>query len=146
MDIRPMTMQDYDAVYALWLRTPGMGLNDVDDSPAGVERYLHRNPDTCLVAEADGKIVGVVLGGEDGRRGFLYHLAVDAAYRRQGIATQLVQRATEILRARGLIKVALLAFAHNHTGNTFWDEQHFAAREDVVYHEKVLRTVHRIDT
>lgn len=146
MEIRPMTLKDYDAVYALWLRTPGMGLNDVDDSPAGVERYLRRNPETCLVAETDGKIIGVVLGGEDGRRGFLYHLAVDSACRRQGIATQLVQRVTETLRTRGIVKIALLAFAHNHTGNTFWDGQCFTAREDVVYHEKILRTVRRIDT
>ncbi len=77
-NIRLMRPADYDAVHALWLRTPGMGLNDVDDSREGIAKFLARNPATCFVAEEDGQIAGVILTGHDGRRGYIYHTAVDA--------------------------------------------------------------------
>ena len=67
MKIRTMTLADYDAVYSLWLSCPGMGLNDVDDSPEGIAAFLRRNPETCLVAEEGGAIIGVVMAGSDGR-------------------------------------------------------------------------------
>ena len=146
MVIRPMTNEDYTAVYQLWLRTPGMGMNDVDDSREGMSRYLRRNPETCLVAEAEGEVVGVILAGQDGRRGFLYHLAVDQRYRRQGIAARLARQAVETLRRDGISKVALLAFARNNVGNAFWESQGFPARDDVVYRERQLCAMNRIDT
>ena len=74
--VRRMTTEDYEPVYQLWMNTPGMGLNTTDDSRDGIERYLRRNPATCFVAEIDGKIVGVILAGHDGRRGYIYHTAV----------------------------------------------------------------------
>ena len=83
--IRPMTIDDYQGVYDLWLATPGMGLNDRDDSPEGIAAYLARNPTTCFVAEKASDIVGVILCGHDGRRGFIYHLAVRPSARRPGI-------------------------------------------------------------
>lgn len=69
MQIRTMTIQDYEQVYALWLSTPGMGLNDKDDSPEGIARYLQRNPTTCFVAEENGVVIGALLSGHGGRRG-----------------------------------------------------------------------------
>ena len=83
MQIRIMVSQDYDRVFDLWLHTPGMGLNDVDDSREGIERYLRRNPTSCFVAESEGDIVGVILSGHDGRRGFIHHAAVAVTHRRQ---------------------------------------------------------------
>lgn len=71
MKIRLMTAQDYDAVYQLWLNTPGMGLNNMDDSCEGINKYLQRNPLTCFVAEEKESIIGVILSGHDGRRGFI---------------------------------------------------------------------------
>lgn len=69
MQIRLMTISDYNQVYELWINTPGMGLNNLDDSKEGIDRYLKRNPSTCFVAEDEGKIIGVIMSGHDGRRG-----------------------------------------------------------------------------
>ena len=116
-EIRLMTMADYEAVYDLRINTPGMGLNTTDDSREGIARYLRRNPATSFVAVQEGRIVGVILAGHDGRRGFIHHTAVDAACRRQGIARQLVQHAMAALEAEGIHKVALVAFGRNAAGN-----------------------------
>lgn len=146
MNIRKMTIDDYDEVYALWMSCTGMGLNNVDDSREGIEKFLAKNPTTCLVAEADSAIVGVILIGSDGRRGYVYHTAVHPDYRKQGIAKQLVDTALDELAALGIIKVGLVAFARNETGNAFWESQGFEDRTDLVYRSKALADMIRIDT
>ena len=138
MQIRLMAISDYDAVYALWLRTPGLGMSEADDSREGIARYLARNPTTCFVAEHGGALCGVLLCGHDGRRGFLYHMAVDETCRRQGVGAQMVAQALAALRAEGISKAALLAFARNEGGNAFWASQGFVARDDVVYRNQEL--------
>ena len=138
MEIRLMTPEDYDQVYALWLRTPGVGLNSVDDSREGITRYLNRNPETCFVALRAGALIGVILSGHDGRRGYVYHMAVDAGERRHGIGNQLLAAALNALRAQGIAKTALLAFRHNVPGNAFWDRKGFSVRDDVLYRDYVL--------
>ena len=145
MTVRLMTMDDYEAVYALWLSCKGMGLNDVDDSREGVARFLERNPDTCFVAENDG-IQGVILSGHDGRRGFIYHTAVHPDARGQGIGTALVQHALSALKACGISKVALVVFRRNEGGNAFWEKQGFIVRDDLAYRNLALRTLVRQDT
>ena len=70
--IRTMTIEDYDEVYALWTKIRGFGLRSVDDSREGIARFLKRNPTTSVVAVEDGKVVGSILCGHDGRRGCLY--------------------------------------------------------------------------
>ena len=92
MTIRKMILQDYDGVYALWMSCKNMGFNDVDDSRAGIEKFLRRNPDTSFVAEENGAIIGVILGGQDGRRGYIYHLSVAEGHRRQGVGALLTDR------------------------------------------------------
>ena len=144
--IRTMTQEDYDAAYDLWMYTPGMGLNTLDDSRAGISRFLTRNPATCFVAEADGSIVGTILAGHDGRRGYIYHLAVDSSCRKQGIATELVNRALLSLRNEGINKVALVVFGKNEGGNAFWEKIGFSRREDLTYRNKSLIELERIDT
>ena len=86
VSIRQMAIEDYELVYDLWIHTPGMGLNTADDSKEGIARYLKRNPTTCFVAESGDKVVGALLAGHDGRRGYLYHAAVLPGFQRQGIA------------------------------------------------------------
>lgn len=110
MNIRKMTITDYDAVYALWLSCKGMGLNNLDDSREGIERFLKRNPETCFISEDDGKIVGVIIAGNDGRRGYIYHTAVARQYRKKGIAKALVNAVLEALRGLGINKTALVVF------------------------------------
>lgn len=146
MNIRKMTIADYEAVYALWLSCKGMGLNDLDDSREGIERYLKRNPDTCFVAEENGKMVGVIIAGNDGRRGFIYHTAVSPDHRRKGIASVLVDTALEALHALGINKTALVVFERNADGNAFWEHMGFTPRSDLVYRNKALTEMTRIDT
>ena len=76
MKIRDMSIGDYTNAYALWLSCPGIGLHPADDSREGIARFLDRNPKTCFVAEADGRLIGTIMAGNDGRRGYIYHTAV----------------------------------------------------------------------
>ena len=144
--IRVMTIDDYEKVYALWMSCKNMGFNNLDDSRAGIEKYLRRNPSTCFVAERGESIVGVILSGHDGRRGFIHHLAVAEDCRRQGIATELLERAVSSLAAEGINKVALLVFNRNEAGNAFWEKNGFTRREDLAYRNKALVEMVRIDT
>jgi len=146
MNIRTMTIGDYESVYALWLSCKGMGLNDIDDSRAGIEKYLRRNPETCFVACEGGMITGVIMAGHDGRRGYIHHTAVHPDHRGQGIGTLLVNAALQALKAEGINKVALVAFERNISGNAFWEKQGFSAREDLVYRNRALVEMVRIDT
>lgn len=138
MQIRPMNPEDFDTVYALWRATPGMGLNDIDDTPEGIARFLARNPGCSFVADQEGLIVGVILAGHDGRRGFIYHMAVQPSMRRQGIGASLLDRATNALRAQGIHKAALVVFEHNELGNAFWEGRGFFGRADLVYRNREL--------
>lgn len=144
--IRVMTTEDFDAVYALWLSCKGMGLNNLDDSREGISRFLERNPTTCFVAEENGGIAGVILTGHDGRRGYIYHTAVHPTKRGKGIGSQLVDTAMQALGECGIHKVALVAFAANEVGNTFWERQGFTVREDLIYRNKTLTEMIRMDT
>ena len=138
MQIKKMTINDYDGVYQLWISTPGMGMRSIDDSKEGIEKYLNRNPETCFVAESENKIIGVILSGHDGRRGYIHHTAVNDTVRKQGIGTTLVNAAIEALKKQGINKVALVAFSTNKLGNSFWESQGFKDRNDLVYRNKSL--------
>ena len=144
--IRKMQITDYNAVYNLWLANKGMGLNDVDDSESGIARFLVRNPDTCFVAERNGKLIGVIMAGNDGRRGFIYHTAGHPDYHRQGIGSALVSAALEALQTLGITKVALVVFGRNTDGNAFWEKQGFTVRTDLTYRNKALVEMIRKDT
>ena len=146
MKIRLMTIKDYEQVYSLWINTPGMGLNNLDDSKEGIEKYLKRNPNTCFVAEDEGNIIGVILSGHDGRRGFIHHTTVSQSYRNQGIGKRLVDAAIGALDQEGINKVALVAFERNELGNTFWEHVGFERRTDLVYRNKSIHELQRIDT
>ena len=141
-----MEIEDYTAIYDLWMSCRGMGLNDIDDSKKGVERFLNRNPDTCFVAVENNALIGVIMAGNDGRRGFIYHTAVSPSYRHQGIATQLVDTAMTALKNIGITKVALVVFDRNENGNSFWEAQGFTSRTDLVYRNKSLVELKRFDT
>jgi ribosomal protein S18 acetylase RimI-like enzyme len=146
VDIRTMIPADYDAVYSLWINTPGMGLNNMDDSREGITRYLARNSKTCFVATVSGEIVGAILAGHDGRRGFIYHMAVAIPHREKGIGSNLLDSALNALRSEGIHKVALVVMDRNAIGNHFWEQKGFAVRTDLVYRNKALTELERIDT
>ena len=146
MDInyRLMNIEDYEQAYDLWILC-GNGLNDKDDSREGISKYLERNPGTSFVAETDGKIVGVILCGHDGRRGIIQHACVSPDHRRSGIGAKLVDLALDSLKAEGINKVLLVAFKKNEGGNRFWESMGFTLREDLNYRNRALTEMVRID-
>lgn len=136
--IRAMTIEDYDEVYHLWKKIRGFGIRSVDDSREGIARFLRRNPTTSVVAVEDGRIVGSILCGHDGRRGCFYHVCVEEAYRRHGIGKAMVVRAMEALKAEEINKVCLIAFIQNDIGNAFWNRIGWTRRLDLNYYDFTL--------
>lgn len=143
---RLMQKSDYESVYSLWMKCKNMGFNNVDDSEKGISKYLERNLKTCFVCVRNEKVVGVILSGHDGRRGFIHHLAVDPDCRRQGIATELLRQALNALKKEEISKVGLFVFAYNSDGNAFWEKQGFTLRTDINYRNKALVELIRQDT
>ena len=146
ISIRPVTIDDYDGLFTLWNSTEQSkrALNPVDDSREGIERYLKRNPTTCFLAERkDGsgnapEVVGVILTGHDGRRAIIHHMCVHPSCRREGIASQLVQKAEEALRKEGISKIFGLVFKDNDVANAFWEKQGYTLRTNLNYRNKSL--------
>ena len=136
--IREMTIEDYDEVRALWMTIHGFGIRSVDDSRAGIEIFLKRNPSTSCVAIEDGHVVGAILCGHDGRRGCLYHVCVDERYRLRGIGKEMVVYCMNALKAEHINKVSLIAFTKNDIGNTFWKCVGWTKREDLNYYDFTL--------
>lgn len=146
MKIELMKIDDYEEVWNLWINIRGMGLNNLDDSKEGIERFLKRNPTTCFVARENDKIIGVIMAGHDGRRGFIYHTAVLKEKRKQGVAGELLATAMKALQKEGIKKVALVVFEKNEIGNSFWEKAGFSVRKDLIYRNKALEDLKRIDT
>ena len=137
VQILPMTEADYDAVRALWMTIRGFGIRAMDESREDVVRFIRRNPTTSVVAKADGRVIGSILCGSDGRQGALYHVCVAEEFRRQGIGTRMVGYCMQQLKALGINKVGLIAFTKNGGGNAFWKQIGWK-KVDVNYYEFVL--------
>lgn len=136
--IRVMTMEDYGQVYDLWMSIRGFGIRSVDDSREGVQRFLQRNPATSMVAEQEGKIVGAILCGHDGRRGSFYHVCVHEKYRKRGIGKAMAVACMRALQEEHINKVSLIAFKSNQVGNHFWKQEGWTFREDLNYYDFTL--------
>ena len=136
--ILTMTMEDYDEVHALWMSIKGFGIRSIDDAREGVERVLSSNPSTSVVAVEDGRIVGSILCGHDGRRGCFYHVCVHRDYRQRGIGKAMAVAAMEALRREKINKVSLIAFKSNEVGNSFWKGVGWTFREDLNYYDFTL--------
>ena len=127
--IRVMTIADFDGICEVWKNHKGT--NPVDDSAEGFAKYIKRNPTTSFVAEDNGKIVGTILAGHDGRRGFIHHMAVMPEYRRQRIGHSLAEKAIEKIKAEGIDKTHIFSYQNNSTGQSFWSDFGFEKRDDV---------------
>ena len=136
--IRTMTIDDYDEVRSLWMTIKGFGIRSVDDSREGVTAFLKRNPTSSVVAIEDGKIVGSILCGHDGRRGCLYHVCVAKDYRMRGIGKEMVVFCMNALKAEHINKVSLIVFTKNDIGNAFWKRIGWTKREDLNYYDFTL--------
>lgn len=117
--LQAFSMDDYLDASALWRDTPGVGLSD-SDQPGAIAAFLARNPGLSFVARHGQALVGTVLCGHDGRRGHLYHLAVEPLYRRGGLARKLVQASLRALADAGIGKCHLMVYADNAPGQEFW--------------------------
>ena len=138
--VRSMQIEDYDQVYALWMTIHVFSIRTIDDSREGVERFLKRNPGISVVAEMDGRVVGAILCGHDGRRGCLYHVCVHEDYRMHGIGRAMVVHCMNALQQEGINKVSLIAFTKNDIGNAFWKQIGWTKREDLNYYDFTLNT------
>lgn len=136
--IRTMTIEDYDAVFDLWVNTDNMGLRSLDDSREGISLFLRRNPETSFVAIEDGLLIGTILCGHDGRRGYIYHTVVRQDYRNQGVATQLIEAAMSALRAEGITRVCLNVMVTNEQGQAFWQKRGWEKKDFLDFYSKSI--------
>ena len=127
----PLTIESYDDVHALWEQCDGVGLHDDSDSREAIQSYLDRNPGMSFIAVAEGRVVGAVLAGHDGRRGYIHHLAVLPTYRRKDIGRQLADKCLDALRNAGIRKCHIFIFEDNSDGIAFWQSVGWTRRTDI---------------
>lgn len=133
LSYRKIVIEDYDALFNLWKSIAGMGLRSLDDSRDGIAKFIRRNPDTSFCAVDGERLVGCILCGNDGRRGFIYHACVLPDYRKNGVGKQLVELALAALKNEGINKCALVCFSSNELGNSFWRSLGWEQRTDLNY-------------
>jgi ribosomal protein S18 acetylase RimI-like enzyme len=138
IQIRLMQPEDYTSAIQLWQELPGLGLSSADREEA-IQAFLKRNPNTCFAAAQDKIILGTVLGGSDGRRGYLYHLAVHADYQKQGLGSTLVQTCLDALQSQGIEKCHIFVIADNQEGIQFWQKIGWQRRGDILVMSKEIR-------
>ena len=128
--IREMTPQDFEQVLVLWQQAEGVGLSEAD-SPDRLTRFLEHNPGLSFVAMDGNQLVGAVLCGHDGRRGYIHHLAVAPSHQRQGIGRLLVNRCLAALTEVDIDKVHLFVFGANKRALAFWKASGWTERVEL---------------
>ena len=131
IEIRELTIEDYEPVYALWEVSEGIGLSDAD-SREGIKRFLERNPGLSFIALEGDQLVGAALCGHDGRRGYIHHLSVDKSHRKQGIGKSLVGRCMFALMRIGISKCHLFVFGENQGAIEFWNKVGWTERVELM--------------
>ncbi len=115
-----------------------MGLRSLDDSKDGISMFLERNPHTNFVVLDDDKIIGAILCGNDGRRGYIYHTVVEDKYRKQGIATRLIETAVAALQNEGITRVCLNVMETNEQGKAFWQKRGWEKKDFLGFYSKSI--------
>ncbi|TAL43174.1 MAG: GNAT family N-acetyltransferase [Methylovulum sp.] len=138
IDIRPLRAEDFDAAYALWCAMDAVVLR-TDDNPGMFGKFLERNPGCCCAAWHGGLLAGAVMAGHDGRRGYLYHLAVAPEYRRQGVGRALVEQALAALHEQGISKCHVFVKHNSRTAASFWSKLGWELREDIQVNSLSMR-------
>ena len=137
---RLFTIVDFDEALHLWQNTPGIGLS-ASDSREKTGDYLERNPGLSFVAEFNDHIIGTILAGHDGRRGYLGHLAVHIDFRHRGIGTYLIKKCMASLGEAGIDKCHIMVFADNIEGQLFWESGGWIKRNDIaLYSHDICNT------
>lgn len=133
-----MKISDYGNAIALWKNTEGMGIT-ISDSRKNVEKYLKRNKGFCFVAtNNDDKIIGTILSGHDGKRAFIYHLAVAKNFRRLGIGKKLVDKSIARIKKEGLPKCTLFVYNNNIKGKKFWESLGWITRKELTMMQYII--------
>ncbi|MBU2515114.1 GNAT family N-acetyltransferase [bacterium] len=133
MIIKKMKIDDYDEIHQIWSNTNGTTLRAIDDSKEGIERFLKRNPNNNFICRIDGKIIGGILCGHDGRKGFIYHAVVKKNYRNRGIGKKLVENVIKSLKEENITKIGVLVNSDNISGNNFWKSLGFEYFDNLKY-------------
>lgn len=133
--IREIHPDDYGEIYTLWCRTPGMGLSGADTEEK-IRDFLLRNQGLSYCWKEEDKIVATSLCGNDGRRGYLYHVMTAPEYRGRGIGGRLVERSLQYLKEAGIEKCHLFVFADNEIGNAFWSTTGWTRRNDILIYSR----------
>lgn len=136
-EIREMQILDHPDVIRLWKSVPGIGLSDAD-SKAGIAMFLTHNPGLSYVACNGGELVAAVLCGNDGRRGYIHHLAVHPEHRKRGLGKRLVERCLTVLRNCGIQKCHLFVYRENLEGMAFWEHTGWIERIDLTIMSKEI--------
>jgi ribosomal protein S18 acetylase RimI-like enzyme len=126
-----MRTDDIADALALWRATPGMGLSGADE-PQSLVSFIRANERHCWCAREDNRIIGTALCGSDGRRGYIYHLAVERAHQRRGVGRALIERVVRSLAEAGIQKCHAMVFAANEAGRGYWKRVGWDEREDLV--------------
>lgn len=140
IEIHPFKIDAYDRVFALWQQCEGVGLSEAD-SQASIQAYLNRNPGMSFIATAGGAVVGAVLGGHDGRRGYIHHLAVHPRSRRRSVGRRLVEQCLSALQRAGIRKCHIFIFNQNQDGIAFWKSVGWTPRSDISVISKSIEPV-----
>ena len=127
---QPFTMNDYEECIELWKHSPGIALSTAD-MHGEIEKFLEENKGLCFTARDVGRLVGAVLCGSDGRRGYLYHLAVAMDHHKQGIGQELSRLALKALKQQGIQKCHIFVVADNVEGMRFWQKTGWKKRDDI---------------
>lgn len=135
IELREIQIDDYDRIYALWNSTPGMGLSNAD-SLQNIGKFLTRNGGLSFCYEKDGRIIGTILCGHDGRRGYIYHVTVAEEFRGNGIGRALVEKSLLKLREEGIDKCHLFVFTDNDIGNAFWLSSGWIIRNEIAVYSR----------
>lgn len=133
VQIREMVPADYEESYRLWESVPGMSLESLDNSKNGITKMIQQNPKLCLVATIDKKIIGTILGVTDGRKGYLYHVAVERDFQGQHISTRLIAEVRKRFEQQQIKKIGIFVVRDNEIGKRFWKHQGFRKRTDIEY-------------
>lgn len=136
--IKKMSMDDYQSLILMWQNTPNMGLRSLDDSREGIFAFLKRNPDSNFVAYEDDRLVGAILCGHDGRRGYIYHTVVVPEYQGRGIASALVKQAVNALKEEGITRVCLNVMETNEQGKAFWINRGWEKKDFLGFYSKSI--------
>jgi len=137
--IKKMKIKYFNEIIELWKNSDGIGINDHDDSKFSLKKFIKRNPNTCFIAVNNEKeIIGTIIGGNDGRRGFIYHLLVKSEYRKNGIGKKLLELVENNFIKDGIRRINLFVLKNNEIGNNFWENNGYGIRDVALFRSKKI--------